>query len=192
MRIVSIFIVTIIMSTWGSLNMAEAKEWNIPVGITYVSGFTDIVDHLENNVAGVESVNYFPVGLSLQPYYQFKNGLGIGFGIGPIIWITGDVNFFCMPVNFHARYTFNRDGNISPYIRTGISTNIVSGDFVEDSTIGFLVGAGLNFYKTEIASMGVEIGFDSSKIEMETVSFQGNTSENIRPVALMLSLIITF
>ena len=39
----------------------------------------------------------FPVGLSLQPCYEFDSELGIGGGFGPMIRVFGDADFFDPP-----------------------------------------------------------------------------------------------
>ena len=80
---------------------AVAGQWRAPMGVAYVSGANDVFDQLEDNVraeySGVESTEGIPVGLTVQPYYEFDNGMGIGFG--PFTFVTGDVDYFSLPVN---------------------------------------------------------------------------------------------
>lgn len=83
------------------IGSAQADEWRSPVGVTYVSGIGDIVDQYEDNLHAdgftTESADGVPVGISFQPYYEFDSGLGMGIGIGPVMAIFGDVDFFNIP-----------------------------------------------------------------------------------------------
>jgi hypothetical protein len=101
-------LVTVMILT-GSLQ-AVAGQWRVPVGVAYISGAKDVFDKLEDNVraeySGVESSEGIPVGLTVQPYYEFDNGMGIGFGFGPFTFVTGDVDYYSLPVNICLRYAF--------------------------------------------------------------------------------------
>ncbi len=175
-----------------TFNVATAKEWRFPVGLTFVSGFSDIVDRIEDNMGFVETVDYLPIGLTFQPYLQFDNGFGVGIGFGPMMWITGDADLFNLPVNVNGRYTFKPKGTVSPYVRAGISTHLASGDYVESSKPGFFGAVGVEFLKDKMVSMGVEVGYDTSELEMEDTSFRGGGTEDIQPLAFMINLFAVF
>jgi len=124
--------VMVILFATGS---AKAADWRFPLGFTYVSGFEDVVDNYEDNLEAegyyVETVDYWPVGISFHPYVQFDNGFGVGAGIGPTMIIYGDADFFDIPIGLDVRYTFIPTASISPYVRIGGRNHLASGDYVE-------------------------------------------------------------
>lgn len=174
------------------VGFAEAGEWRFPVGLTYISGFGDIVDIIEDN-SGATDTGYVPVGISFQPYLQFENGLGVGGGIGPLMIVMGDADFFNVPLNLICRYTFNHQGNVSPYVRAGVSRNFASGDYLEGSKVGFFSGIGVEFLKDKKVNMGIQASYDTSEIEMEkTRGFYESTKEDIKPMGFMFSVYAVF
>ena len=131
MKVIRFFVIQAVLVFLFRVNFAEAGQWRFPVGLTYVSGFSDIVDVIEDNEDAADT-GYVPIGISFQPYMQFKNGLG------PLMIVIGDAKFINLPVNINGRFTFNHQGDVSPYVRAGVSRNFASGDYVEGSKFGFL------------------------------------------------------
>lgn len=189
-----VFCIQLLMVILFASSYAKAADWRFPVGITYVSGFGDLVDIYEDNLEAegyfVYSVDYWPVGISFHPYVQFDNGFGVGAGIGPIMFITGDTDFFDIPINLDVRYTFIPTANTSPYVRVGARTHSASGDYVEGTTPGFFGGIGLEFLRDRRVSTGIEISYDASEIELERVRY--NDTENVKPCELMVSVFVIF
>jgi len=177
----------------------KAADWRFPLGLTYVSGFEDVVGIYEDNMEAegyyVYSADYWPVGISFQPYAEFDSGFGIGFGIGPLMIIAGDREFSDIPIGVDLRYTFIPTASTTPYIRAGVRSHSASGDYVEEgSTTGFLGGFGVEFFRNRRVNMGLEISYDSSEIELEKKKRYPYTStrENIQPCGLMLSIFVIF
>ena len=176
---------------------AKAADWRFPLGLTYVSGLADVKDIYEANM---EAEGYYvvwdiesPIGISFHPYAQFDSGFGVGFGIGPLMLIIGDREFFDIPIGLDFRYTFIPTANTSPYIRAGGRYHAASGDYVEGTTPGFFGGVGLEFLRNKKVNMGIEISYDSSEIEMEKKSgLYTSTTENIQPCDLMISIFAIF
>lgn len=188
-------------------SLANAADWRIPVGLTYVNNFKHVVDIIENNLEaqGVLVVHslYLPVGLSVHPYVQFDNGLGVGASFGPAAFIHAtssnsnvEADFFDFPLGLDFRYTPLARRPVSPYIRAGVRYHAANGDFVKDSTPGFLGGIGIEFARKRVVGFGMEIAYDSSEIELEKLRKQGNTlirsREVVRPYGLMASIFIVF
>lgn len=173
---------------------AKAADWRFPVGLTYVSGFGDVVDIYEDNLVAegyrVYDTGNIPVGLSFQPYVQFDSGLGVGVGIGPISAIIGDASFVDFPLGLDVRYAFVPSANVSPYARAGVRYHFASGDYVKGSTPGFLGGIGVEFARKKPVGFGFEISYDSAEIEIERV--RTNSTENIRPYGLTVSIFAVF
>ena len=176
---------------------AGAGEWRTSVALSYVSGFSDIVDISEDNLNAqgylTDSADGVPAGLALRQYYQFDNGFGPGIDIGPAMMFYGDVDFSNVPVSLTCRYTFNQFSSVAPYVRAGLSNNYASGDYVEDTRVGFFGALGMEFFKDSQVNMGVEAAYDSSEIEMEKYSlYRPMETENISPAEFTVSIFVIF
>jgi hypothetical protein len=173
---------------------AKAADWRFPLGLTYASGFGDVMDIYEDNLKAegyyVYSTDYSPVGISFHPYAQFESGFGVGFGVGPLMIISGDREFFDIPIGLDFRYTFIPTANTSPYVRAGGRHHLASGDYVEGSTPGFFGGFGIEFLRDKKVNMGIEVSYDSSEIELERRRY--NTTEDVKPSELMVSIFAIF
>jgi hypothetical protein len=195
-KIALVVMVAAVLCLFGMGN-AAAGEWRIPVGITYISGIGDIVDQYEDNLQAdgfiTESADGIPVGISLQPYYIFDSGLGIGMGIGPTMLIYGDVDFFNLPVNLSLRYTVMPKANTSFYLRAGVSYNLANGDYVEDKNVGFVGAVGIEFMRNRAVGLGLEVGYDTSSIELEDrTTPDPNDTEEFEPVGFTASIFAVF
>jgi hypothetical protein len=160
-----------------------------PVGLAYVTGFDKVVEVYEENLR-IEIEDNYPIGLTFDPYYQWESGLAVGAGIGPLMLVSGDVDLVNVPVNIHGRYYFDPEGNFSPYFKAGFSYNIASGDNVDSSSLGVFGGLGLEFYRSNSLSWGLEAIYDTSSIEFER-NWRSGTS-NIKPIALKVGVFIIF
>jgi hypothetical protein len=175
---------------------AGAGEWRIPVGLSYVGGASDFLDQIEDNL---EAEGYttdtfiWPVGITAQPYYEFDFGLGIGFGAGPAIFVSGDADAFLLPANASLRYAVLPWAKVTPYVRLGVSQTFASGDYIEDSSPGYVVAFGAEFLRHKRVGIGFEIGYDSSVVEMEDQQERldggdPDATEDINPVGLIISI----
>jgi hypothetical protein len=176
---------------------AAAGEWRIPFGVAYVSGATEVFDQLEDNVraeySDVETAEGLPVGLTVQPYYEFDSGVGLGFGVGPFTYVFGDVDYFGAPVNVCLRYAFMPKASATPYVRVGASLQLVNGDYVEDRSIGAVGALGLELMRDRGVSLAIEAGYDSSTIDLlDLTTADPNDTEEIEPVGFMLSILAVF
>ena len=190
----SVALLTVLAFGKGS---GRCNEWRIPVGISYISGVGDITDQYEDNLRAdgylTDSVEGLPVGISVQPYYEFDSGLGIGFGLGPAMLIFGDVDFFNLPVNFCLRYAPERKSKATVYFRTGLSYNIANGDYVEDSQIGFIGAVGVELMRDKAVSFGIEAGYDSSTVELEDrTTIDPTDTEEFEPVGFTIGIFAVF
>lgn len=188
-----VFCIQLLMGMLFFSSSAKAADWRFPLGLTYVSGFGDVVDIYKENLEAegywVYDTISIPVGLSFQPYVQFDNGLGIGVGIGPFAYITGDRDFFDAPVNLDLRYVFLPNADTSPYVRAGVKYHFASGDYVKESKPGFLGGIGIEFSRKKGVGVGIEVAYDSSEIELEKkLTRWTSTTEDVKPYGLMVSI----
>jgi outer membrane protein W len=103
---------------------------------------------------------------------------------------SGDIDIINVPVNVHGRYYFDPEGSFSPYVKAGLSYNIASGDYLETSNVGVFGGLGVELYRTNSVSWGIEAIIDSSTIEIEKTYGSGTKTEP--PVAFKLGVFIIF
>ena len=189
-----VFCIQLIMMILFASSFAMAADWRFPLGLTYLSGFEDVVDIHEDNLEAegyiVYDTGHWPVGISFHPYVEFENGLGVGASIGPYMIIYGDTEFFALPVGLDARYTFIPGASISPYVRVGGRTHLASGDYVEGTTPGFFGAIGIEFLRDRRVSIGAEISTDASEVELERV--EHNDTEDVQPCELMISVFVVF
>ncbi|MFA5073054.1 MAG: outer membrane beta-barrel protein [Nitrospirota bacterium] len=179
-------------------NFAYAGQWRFPVGVAYSTGFYKMTNVVEDNLHAmgysVEKKSQWPVGLTFQPYYEFDNGLGIGGGFGPFMYLKAEspsesYSLYAMPVNLSLRYAFLPSSNISPYIRSGISYHIAGGDFVKSKEVGFLVGIGTEFFRKKKVGFGFEFAVDTSSVNMTKYY---NSDKKVRPSEFLISIFAVF
>lgn len=164
-----------------------AGTFRFPIGLTYAQGAYDVMDQVEESLVNegfiVDDTFVFPVGLTLNPYYEWDSGIGVGLSVGPTIfmaserrtwgggWNNSDVDLsYIIPVGGFVRYTFLRDGNISPYVRAGVKYPIAGGDYMENGQAGFSGGVGVDFFRTKKVQMVLEVGYDMSKVDVGSVA----------------------
>jgi hypothetical protein len=177
--------------------MAQAGDWRFPFGVSYINGVHDVEDQLEDNLRvsnyDVNTFESLPVGLSFQPYYEFDSGLGLGLGFGPFIYVFGDADYWDVPVNVCLRYAVLPKASITPYIRVGASDHIAGGDYYNRSNIGFIGAVGLEFMRNRAVNAGIEVGYDSSSVELEDLTtIDPNDSVDIKPVGFTISVFAVF
>lgn len=182
---------------------AQARNTKYSFGLTYVSGFDDIVDIYENNLQKegyyVYSSDYVPVGISFRSDTRIFNKFSFGIGLGPLMYISAeDYDFFNIPVSAFIRYTFNDEADASPYVCGGISNHFADGDYVEDTSPGFMAGVGFEFLRNKRVNMGVMAIYDSSEIEFKkhqsysSTDNYDDTIETVSPGEFMLGVFVIF
>ncbi len=182
----------------------HAGDFKVPLGLSYVSGVGDITDIYETNLEAegysVNSVDDIPVGLFVHPYYEWDCGVGVGFGLGPIMMIIGDAFFIDVPLGVDVRVSLPSRFKVSPYVFTGVRVHLATGDYVEDTVPGIYGGVGVSFMRNRGVGMGIEVGFDTSSIELETQdtvygswgsSYTVRRLEEVEPMAVTVSLYAT-
>jgi hypothetical protein len=167
----------------------SGRGFHFPVGVAYVAGFDKVLDIYRDRL-GKDIDSTIPIGLVFDPYYQWESGLAVGAGVGPLMMASGDIDLVNIPVNIHGRYYFVPESNFSPYLKAGLSYNIASGDYVEGSQLGVFGGVGLEFYRSNSLSWGLEAIFDTSSIEFERTA--RNSTRNVKPIAFKVGVFIIF
>jgi hypothetical protein len=193
-----------------ALNTVRAGEgskgitWHFPVGLQYASGFSDVMDAIEDqNFQGYDLDSFMiPVGLFASPYMEFGFGLGIGVSLGPTMfvaveeyysggWDSADYFTYIVPIGVDLRYTLFREGKVSPYVRAGFRYPIAGGDFVDEATPGFNGAVGVEVFRGNDVGFGFEVGYDTSEVSIESRYF-GVEPRTVKPVELTVSVFAVF
>lgn len=176
MNVFRIILMSAMLLLAGNLN---AAEWDFGVGVSYVTGISDVVDLYEDNFEIEESSDVetfaIPIGASFIARYQADSGIIFNIGVGPAFIIAGDVEHTEIPLSATIGYLFSREGDTSPYIRIGVVDHSVSGDYVESSDSGVLTAIGVEFGRKQGLNWGIELSVDDSTVEFEDLSKAGNT-----------------
>lgn len=97
---------------------------------------------------------------------------------------------YLIPVFADIRYYFSCDSVITPYVRAGIAYPISGGDFLSAGTPGAIGAVGAQFVETRYFAMGLELGFDDSRVQVKSGPF--HPKEKVRPTEFTISLFATF
>jgi hypothetical protein len=177
----------------GTIPSARAGEdFHFPVGIAYSSGIADATDKLADlyrqDGYSVSKIDV-PLGLVLNPYYEWHTsigGIGAGVTVGPTAFVVVDHNggdnfsgntqlSYAVPVGPFIRYTPWPKATISPYVRAGVTYTIAGGNF-DSSGAGGFGAVGVELWRTKRVGVSLEAGYDSSRIKVTQGPYSGNVS----------------
>jgi hypothetical protein len=172
---------------------AHADDWHWGPGVAYVSKIDDVVDVYKANLrAQGKSVNVdkpLPIGIALDAHYQWDTGLRFGFGLGPYLRLSGDAKHLELPINGTVGYNFMPQEQVSAYVKGGLVHHFASGDFYESSQPGVLAAGGVEIAKQGSLSFTIELSYDASKIELDTVP---TGTVKLRSYETVLSFFVKF
>ena len=192
---------------------AEGRFY-FPVGIAYSSGIHTATDKLfdlyKQDGFDVTRVD-IPVGLILNPYYEWQTsigGIGAGVTVGPTMFIVVDektdygyrssdnVKFsYMVPVGAFVRYTPWPKATFAPYVRAGVKYPFAGGDNLESSSVGGFGAVGVELWRTKKVGMSLEVGYDSSQIKVKYTgqnALSGNYSEKVTCPGFTVGLSVVF
>ncbi len=188
-----------------SVDAARAGDLRFRIHLSYVNGIYDLVDQYEDNIEAEEG-EYFdyvdvdtfvwPVGISGSGYYQWDNGLTLGAGLGPFMyiiaesWADDDYVHWQLPVNATVGYVLAPNEPVSVYVRAGPSYHIADGDYCDGSNVGIFGAVGVEFLKRDRIMFGVEAAYDTAEVDIENVRTGG--TEGIKAGEFSLGVFIAF
>jgi hypothetical protein len=148
---------------------ARAGDWRFEAGIAYVTGIDDVADHYEENLAlagfDVDVEVRVPVGFGAKATYLWNSDVRADFGLGPMFFISGDVNHFELPISATLGYSFMPGAAISPFVRAGLVYHYVDGDQYSGTSPGLLAAIGI-----ELTHVTFEVAVDRSEVEFDALS----------------------
>lgn len=182
------------LSVFAGASCAQAG-WHFPVGFGYASGFSNVVDVMEDSF-GYEFKWEFPLGPVFSPYYEFENGFGMGASLGPGLGFTVDEDGdddadsleLIIPLGLDARYAYSFGGDHAVFARAGLRATAAFGDYLDSGDPGLYGGLGMEFYRSRVVGFGFEIGYDSSEIEIS----RGGQTFDVKPTEWMVSAFVLF
>jgi hypothetical protein len=161
----------------GISGLVAAGEWQFEPGLSYVSGVSDLADIYEANeeadgYTDVE-ITSVPVGLGFFSHYQFDSGVRLGYGLGPLFMIGGDLSHTELPLYATTGYTFFPASSVSPYVFGGFALHYVDGDYVVDDHqfTGAIYGVGIEFARNRTVSYVIEVARDTTEVDVETYTY---------------------
>lgn len=147
--------------------MAETT-FDHAVGLSYISGFSDIKDFYTESFRVDDSAT-IPVGISYSFTTNFQSGLRIDAGLGPVAIIMGDLEYYDVPLRLQGGYTFFPSASFRPYLKAGASYHISDGDYIRDKAgVGFLGSFGVEFGKRGRISGFLEVSFDTAEATFDS------------------------
>jgi len=179
--------------------MAQAGGFRYPVGLTYASGPQKVMDKMKENYYVADDF-VLPVGVAFNPYYEFDNGVGVGASFGPLIYMAVDAGGgsdfnMVIPIGADIRYTLFTKNNVSPYVRGGFRYPIAFGDYLQSKSAGLFGAVGVEFLRTKRVSMGIEISYDDSSIEVKSGSTGAKPftkAQEVTPCGFMSGIYVVF
>jgi hypothetical protein len=185
-----------------------------PVGIAYSSGIHTATDKLfdlyKQDGFDVTRVD-IPVGLILNPYYEWQTsigGIGAGVTVGPTMFIVVDektdygygssdnVKFsYVVPVGAFVRYTPWPKATFAPYVRGGVKYPFAGGDNLESSSVGGFGAVGVELWRTKKVGISLEVGYDSSQIKVKYTGqhdLSGTYSDKVTCPGFTVGLSVVF
>lgn len=164
--------------------------WHFQLNLNYVGGMNELTDSIEDRNPLYDIDVLLPVGVAFNPYYEFASGLAVGMEVGPIIIGIGDADFYVIPVGLDLRYTFNREGQVSPFVRAGVQYAFAGGDFIDTGDVGFYAKAGLEIGHSNRWSWGIEAGYSSTSVDV--LGGEGLPTEQVEPYEFTIGLFARF
>jgi hypothetical protein len=168
------------------------------IGLSYTSGFQDVVNYYKDDYGISDDIMDVPVGLSFNTTVQIAHGNYIasmpGIGIGPaaFVLITGSYNeaYVDLPVTATYGIKFMPYASVGPYVRGGIAYHLAFGDRVVDRTAGYYLAGGLDILQKKRVNIGIEAAYDNSKVAFEHFEYPGfySTSKDIKTGGFLVSI----
>lgn len=185
----------LIFSCFMSAQFSHAES-NHAFGLSYSSGFGDVVDWHDENLV-VEDDFSWPIGLSYRYIHTFESDLRMDVGVGPISLIAGDITYHDIPTQLTLGYTFLKDGGFSPYIRGGVVYHLNGGDYVKTSADFGILGALGAEIGTSRVKFFAEVAVDTAEATFSTAEGNQlyvvkNSQEDIAVLDVHVTIGITF
>ncbi len=171
---------------------SEAPEteagFRIQIGLTLVSGLSDLTDKIQRNNPNVLIESSVPLGLAFSARREFEGGLAAGFTIGPAILGFGDASLHVVPVGLDVRYRILPSGRGGAYVRAGMEKAFAGGDYVKDGSAGAAVAIG--WESSGRQGWGVELAYRSYQVTV--LATPGHPEVKARPTQGALAVFFVF
>ncbi len=169
---------------------AAAGTFDHGVGLSYLSGFADVVDFYDDIPYAYQETDTIPVGLSYRGTANFDSGLRVDVGIGPVAVVLGDYSYWDIPLQLTGGFSFFPNHSVRPYLRGGVTVHVADGDYMtKDPGVGLLGAVGLEIGKRGRISGFLEVSHDTAEATFEYSPFH---REKIKVHGTVVSLGVLF
>lgn len=139
------------------------------IGVSYVSGATDVWNWHEDNLNLLDEGVGIPIGVSYRFAKIFDSGMRFDAGVGPVVLILGDIEYHDIPFQLSFGYSFSQSSDVRPYVRLGASFHSNSGDYLKDKAgVGAVGAVGMEIGRPGSPSFFVEAAVDTSEATFST------------------------
>jgi hypothetical protein len=186
----------VLLAISAATSLAQAQDeapvteagFRFQIGLTFVSGLSDLSDKIERNNPNVSVDSRLPAGLAFSARREFEGGFGAGFTIGPAILGIGDASLHVVPVGLDVRYRILPSGRGGAYVRAGAEKAFAGGDYVKDGSAGAAVGIG--WESSGSTGWGVELAYRSYQVTV--LATPGHPEVKARPTKGALAVFFVF
>ena len=144
---------------------AQTSQAGNAIGLTYSSGFEDVLDWHEEHLYVDRSG--LGLGISYRYIHDFNPNLRMDIGAS-YFGAWGDVEYSDLPLQLTIGYNFLPGATFKPYVRGGMTYHIMDGDYVEKEAdfgllgaVGVEIGSRANFF-AEVSVDTAEATFSTS------------------------------
>jgi hypothetical protein len=161
----------------------------------FASGAYDAMDKLEETYP-VSDEFVWPVGLSVNPYYEFNIGVGVRLSVGPsAIPVIDDpwgnregVSLYCARERF-CQLHFSTGQKCFALRLCGVRYPIAGGDYLKFDNIGAFRAVGVEFLGTKKVGFPVEASYDTSTVKIEPGPLGGEKKATFGGIMASLSAV---
>ncbi|MCU7922893.1 MAG: hypothetical protein KZQ88_09350 [Candidatus Thiodiazotropha sp. (ex Dulcina madagascariensis)] len=167
-RLIPALAITIALTAYSGALLSASSAHHI--GFSYVSGARNVWDWHEDNLFLDDELSGVPIGLFYRFTGLFDSGFRLDAGVGPLVLIIGDVEYYDVPIQFSIGYGFFSSSSFRPYARVGASFHINDGDYLVDETNAGVIGA-IGFELGEpndSVNFFMEASYDNTEVTFST------------------------
>jgi hypothetical protein len=173
-------------------NFGLEDDASFPVGLK-ISGYAKMANGFAIG-GGIGPMQYFEVR-TYRPhygsYYYYDYYYDDYYYDSSYHYDVDDIeSSYIIPVFADIRYYFPKNSLMTPYVRAGISYPISGGDHLSAGTPGAIGAIGAQFIESRYFSLGVELGFDDSRVQVKSGPF--HQKEKVRPTEFTISISAIF
>jgi hypothetical protein len=157
----------------------------IDIGDFYADTYEETYNNTHRYSQADAEAFVIPIGIQVGAIFKFAYGGRMDLLFGPAVIMLGDAEYTDIPFSFTLGHEVEIGSRVALYARGGVAAHFVSGDYDPQSTPGFVAAVGAEFLHDRKASVGVELGVDTTKVDFRRYN---GTREEFNAHGVMLSI----